>query len=213
MSSFSFTSTFVQTLASADVPDGYSNPYISHIARANLEQFLNMHVQGDTRLVMIGEAPGYKGAALSGVALTSPDILISPWNDPWSAFGPSSGFKVHPGCRISKEATATIFWRAVAEIFDEHPLPMTWNAVPFHPTGKTGYGNGPVTVPDVEIGEYWIRLLAMNFADAQWVAIGKRAGDALDRLGISNWPVRHPSRGGKREFVEDLRRIKKSLQP
>lgn len=202
---------FVESLASADVPDGYSNPYVSDIARANLEIFLRLHMQGETRLVMVGEAPGYKGAALTGVALTSPDILLNPWNDPWSAFGPSSGFKVQPGSRISKEATATIFWKAVAEIFDGHPLPMTWNAVPFHPTGKSGYGNGQVTTRNVEIGQYWIRLLAMNFADAQWVAIGRRAGDALDRLEISNWPIRHPARGGKKEFVEGLRRIKKSL--
>jgi hypothetical protein len=43
------------------------------------------------------------------------------------------------------------------------------------------------------------------------IAMGNKAEESLNKLGISCEKVRHPAQGGKNEFVEGIRLIKETL--
>ena len=198
---------FVAGLEVAQAPTHFRNPYQRSIAAKNLAAFLACHDPGERRLLLVGEAPGYRGAAISGVALASVGILTERWDDPWSLFGPESEFEAPEPCPFSAEATATMVWTILAELLSQGPAPLTWNAVPFHPVGSTPHSNGSVRRRDVAIGRPWLERLLQLFPKANPVAVGVRASEALTELGIRHERVRHPSRGGKREFTRGLREI------
>ena len=85
---------FVAALAEAN-PDPalrLSNPYRSDIAARNLEQYLQIDRTQAPAILFVGEAPGYRGAVLSGVPFASLSTLTTSWNDPWGAFRTGSGF-------------------------------------------------------------------------------------------------------------------------
>jgi uracil-DNA glycosylase len=104
------------------------------------------------RLLLVGEAPGYRGARVSGIPFTSERQL--------TGSGPA-------------EATATIVHRVLAELgLTDHVL--LWNVVPTHP--GTESSNRPPTVAEVAAGVPFARLLAEG---RSVVAVGRIAAAAL----------------------------------
>jgi hypothetical protein len=100
--------------------------------RARLRAYLEERATAP--LVLVAEAPGYRGTAVSGIPLTSERQL--------SGAGPA-------------EATATIVHRVLAELGLE-PDVLLWNVVPTHPClpglpasnrADAGRGRGLATVP------------------------------------------------------------------
>lgn len=198
--------SFVGRLVSANPPAGFVNPYLQPHAAHNLARFLERRDPNARTLLLVGEAPGYRGAALSGVALSSLSVLTDEWSDPWGAFGPRAGFR-SPFNAIRREATATMVWSSLAAFLSEAPLPLTWNAVPFHPRGETDRTNLPLRSSQVALGSDWIEQLLQLFPASLPIAVGLRAHDALASLGITHEMIRHPSRGGKGDFQRGLGRL------
>lgn len=203
---------YVSSLASVHPPRGFRNPYVQPAAAHNLRTFLYGRERTARTLMLVGEAPGYKGAAISGVALSSVSTLTEAWGDPWGAFGPLAGYKTPPSARHNREATATIVWTSLSRILQDIPLPLTWNAVPYHPIGISGSSNAPLAKRDVALGVPWLERLLELFPNSVPVAVGNRACDALKSLGISHHGIRHPARGGKASFTQGLRGVKRSLE-
>jgi uracil-DNA glycosylase len=109
--------------------------------------------QDDAPLLLVGEAPGYRGARVSGVPFTSERQL--------TGAGPA-------------EATATLVHRVLAELgLTEHVL--LWNVVPTHPGTETS--NRVPTAAEVLGGLPFARELARG---RRVVAIGRVAARALD---------------------------------
>jgi hypothetical protein len=202
---------FVVSLAEAVPPVHFRNPYVDPQAAANLLLFLTRRETFARNVLLIGEAPGYRGAALSGVALASLATLIDQWDDPWQTFGPESGYTIPRGSVRRREATATIVWNCLADVFGDAPLPLTWNSVPFHPRGDSLESNAPLARRDVEVGRPWLEEILELFPDAVPVAVGVRACDALCELSLPHTKVRHPSRGGRREFEQGLRQLSTTI--
>jgi hypothetical protein len=127
------------------------------------------------RLLLVGEAAGYRGARVSGIPFTSERQL--------SGTGPA-------------EATATIVHRVLAELGLEDDA-LLWNVVPAHPhrPGRTE-SNRPPTRGEIEAGRPFVEALAEG---RTVVPVGRVAGEAL---GLP-W-VRHPSHGGAAAFREGL---------
>lgn len=44
------------------------------------------------------------------------------------------------------------------------------------------------------------------------VAVGNKAEESLLKLGVEHEKVRHPAQGGKNEFVQGIKRIKKEMK-
>ena len=96
-------------------------------------------------------------------------------------------------------------WATIRHI---EPLPLLWNAFPFHPhVDGNPFSNRMPTAAELAIGERFIEWLLRLFPIARVAAIGNAASSSLTRLGVEHVKVRHPSQGGKRKFVEGMARL------
>ncbi len=204
-------SRFVGTLVDSSAPSHFRNPYAAGEAVDNLLLFLSRRDHLERTVLLVGEAPGYRGAALSGVPLSSISTLTDPWGDPWGSFGPRVGYRVPSILPYRREATATVVWQSLAELFADTPLPLTWNAVPYHPWRGGVESNRTLPRTSLELGRPWLERLLDLFPNARPVAVGLRACEALCSIGAEHSRVRHPSRGGKEGFVSGLRFVRASI--
>jgi uracil-DNA glycosylase len=104
------------------------------------------------RLLLVGEAPGYRGARISGLPFTSERQL--------TGTGPA-------------EATATIVRAALREFGLEEEV-LCWNVVPTHPGTETS--NRLPTRPEIDGGVRFAKVLSRG---RTVVAVGRVAAAAL----------------------------------
>ncbi|MFA7248968.1 MAG: uracil-DNA glycosylase family protein [Dehalococcoidia bacterium] len=194
---------FVRAIAAANPPPPLRNPYRQPVAARNLELFLRRRDPTASTILLVGEAPGHRGAALSGVPFTSLAILLGE-GDPWGAFGAAAGYVCPPGVPCTAEATARVVWDGLAEAFGDVDLPLTWNAVPAHPAGPTACSNSNVTVSQIALGRPWLEWILEFAPNARVVAAGRAGERALRGIGVSAPALRHPSHGGARVFRDGL---------
>jgi uracil-DNA glycosylase family 4 len=112
-----------------------------------------LEARRDAPLLLVGEAPGYRGARVSGVPFTSERQL--------TGAGPA-------------ESTATIVHRVLAELGLTDDV-LLWNVVPTHPGTETS--NRPPTAAEVRGGLPFAREVARG---RRVVAVGRVAARALD---------------------------------
>jgi hypothetical protein len=195
-------------LAALPGSDRLFNPYVPHddplaaIRRANLIRYLDDMRGFDPHTILIFEAPGYRGCALSGIPVTSERIMLK-GIDKWSLFG--DGYRAtsdHP--QGMAEMTATILWGALVENVEQPPL--IWNTVPLHPH-KPGQpqSNRTPTAAEIRMGQPFIEAVLALYPVELILAVGRKAQHALGELGCDFTPLRHPSQGGKAEFVSGLK--------
>ena len=139
------TTGFVERLASARIGDTFNQYAESGLRRERLARYL--HERRRAPILLVGEAPGYRGARVSGIPFTSERQL--------SGAGPA-------------EATATIVHRVLAELGLQDAL--LWNLVPTHP--GTAASNRPPTRSEIEQSAPFLAELA---AGRRVVAIGRLA--------------------------------------
>lgn len=145
---------FVERLAATRIGDTF-NQYgegpRAELLCGRLAGYLTTHEEA--RLVLVGEAPGYRGARVSGIPFTSERQL--------TGTGPA-------------EATATIVHRVLEELgLAGHVL--LWNVVPTHP--GTARSNRRPTAVEVAGGVPFARALSRG---RRVVAVGRVAAGALD---------------------------------
>jgi uracil-DNA glycosylase len=170
------TDRFVRDLAAARIGatcNFYREGANAALRRERLVRYLN-ELRG-ARLVLVGEAPGYRGARVSGIPFTSERQLTG----------------APPG-----EATATIVHRVLAELGLGDDV-LLWNVVPTHPhiAGRPDTNRRP-TAGEVEAGAPFARELARG---RLVVAVGRVAHHV-----VGGTYVRHPSHGGAEAFREGL---------
>lgn len=126
-------------------------------------------------IVLVGEAAGYNGARVSGIAFTSERQL--------TGTGPA-------------ELSATIVHRALAELGIADDV-LLWNLVPTHPHRPGApLSNRRPTAAEIAAG----RPFAARVAEGRRVlAVGRLAQQALGAP-----YVRHPSHGGAAAFRATL---------
>ena len=140
------TTGFVERLAAARIGGTFNQYAESELRRARLARYLRARRRA--KLLLVGEAPGYRGARVSGIPFTSERQL--------SGTGPA-------------EATATIVQRTLLELGLEDDV-LLWNLVPTHP-GTAGSNRLP-TRAEVEQSDPFLRELADG---RRVVAIGRLA--------------------------------------
>ena len=204
---------FITQLRRTKPPADCINPWrgrsaIVKMRQANLEHYLNEMATQKPAVLLVGEAPGYRGCGLTGIPFTSERILAE---GAAGLFGTKSSYKIAPDQYPVSEASATIVWNVLSQ-FPQN-LPLIWNAFPFHPH-KPGVvtSNRPPKVSELSLGARFLRKLLNLYPSVQTVvAVGNRADDCLNRMGVDHLKIRHPSHGGKQDFTAGLTQILNSV--
>jgi hypothetical protein len=143
---------FVRRLSSARIGETfnfYRRGSGANLRRARLSLYLEQ--RADAPLLLVGEAPGYRGARISGLPFTSERQL--------SGSGPA-------------EATATVVQRVLAELELDA---LCWNVVPTHPGTETS--NRRPTRLEILASRPFLEELAEN---RRLIAVGRLAAGVTD---------------------------------
>ena len=197
----------IAALACTQLSDRAFNQYENAVRRRNLKRYLEEIDAIGPDTLLVGEAPSYRGGRRTGIAFVSERIMLEGVDirsSPGHILG--SGYrKATDDDEISTEASATMVWETIREV---EPLPMLWNAFPFHPFVR---GNPQTNrVPDAAelvIGQQFLKMLLRLFDFRHVVAIGNQAALSLSRMEIEHEKIRHPSQGGKLKFVAGMARL------
>jgi uracil-DNA glycosylase len=181
------------------------------VRRRNLRLYLDEMEAIAPRMLLIGEAVSYRGGRLTGIAFVSESVMLGGVDTASGRIlGADRGYrKATPGPKLSTEASATMVWGTIRETL---PLPLLWNAFPFHPFGPDHEeSNRAPTAAELLIGQRFIDRLLDLFGFEQVVAIGNHASLSLQRMDVEHTKVRHPSQGGKNLFVAGMARLSQAL--
>lgn len=156
----------------------------SAIRAANLVAYLESRLR--PRLMLVGEAPSYRGCRFSGLAFTSERSL--------------------PRVRCSsrkatgwQEPSATIVHGALRDLNLEDRT-LLWNACPTHPAGSDPLTNRLPTSLELAAGMTWLERLIDLVEPQLVVAVGRSASRSLPHAPV----LRHPAHGGAHEFRRGL---------
>jgi uracil-DNA glycosylase len=173
--------------------------------RRNLELYLQEMLERRPKVLLLGEAPGYRGMTVTGVPFTNTAMLHSRSN-PFGLFGPGKGYALPAGDPpVAAEPTATVMWQVLAEL---DFLPLLWSAYPLHPhlPGQP-LSNRTPTAAEIATGEpIWLALAELFCVEAV-VAVGNVAYRSLRASGRPAPTVRHPAHGGKAKFRLGLQEL------
>lgn len=193
--------SLLKSLKSVPSTATVTNPYMSDECLDNLSHYIwSLCMQPYSGHLLIGEAPGYKGCAVTGIPFTSQKVLRSSLH-PFIVRLQSS---IVVAGNLS-EATATIVWNYLDNCVN---LPAMWNVFPFHPH-KIGNqrSNRTPTKDEVDSGKIYLQHVLKIFCPNSIIAVGDTAAKTLTRLfpEMEYKTVRHPSHGGKTEFIAGLK--------
>jgi uracil-DNA glycosylase len=170
---------FVEELAAARIGETF-NQYAegSRVALLRKRLIDYLDEQSGVRLLLVGEAPGYRGARVSGIPFTSERQL--------TGRGPA-------------EATATVVHGVLAELGLEHDV-LLWNVVPTHP--GTATTNRTPTRGEVAEG---IRFASALARGRRVASVGRVAQAALGGLPVRH-PAHGGAREFRSRLIEWLDR-------
>jgi uracil-DNA glycosylase len=167
----------VERLARAQIGATFNQYASSELRRARLDRHLVE--RAGARLVLVGEAAGYRGARVSGIAFTSERQL--------TGTGPA-------------EATATIVHHVLAQLGIEDEV-LLWNVVPTHPGTPTSNRR-----PTREEVGHSRPFLAEVVRGRRAIAIGRLAAEALGAPYVRH-PSRGGARGFAEGLRRELARV------
>ncbi len=170
--------------------------------RRNLEAYLER--VGRPRLVLLGEALGFRGGRFSGIAFTSERQLAGPGERrlPWATSPPFLPTSRNPALWL--EPSGSVVWGALG---GEPAGVLLWNAFPWHPCGSARAAVEPHARAQP----------ASSAACPSWSGSWRRSGTrGCSRSGARprrRWPpsasrprrLRHPAHGGAEVFRQQLR--------
>lgn len=170
------------------------------LRRANLTRYLQVMVDLGTDLIMVGEAPGWRGMSVTGIPFMSVRELDERPGLLTRAAG-GDGFAV-PARPVARwEASSAVVskvlrtWRGA--------LPIAWPVYPHHPfRGLDPATNRTPRSTEVKAGLPVVTELITVLGITDVVAFGRKAEGALARVGVRATAVRHPAQGGAAIFEQ-----------
>jgi hypothetical protein len=200
------TGRFWSLLREVPVPDDaeflYGDDPYGRLRAHNLRRYLELVAQGRPRVLLVAEAPGYRGHTVTGIPFMSmrqlsavPGLITG---DP-----DGDGFRLPADPAANWEASSAAVWGAMARW--SGPLPVFWPIYPHHPhePGRPATNRTP-RAAEVAAGTPVALALAEAFDIATVVAVGRKSQGALARNGVTASAVRHPAQGGARIFADQL---------
>lgn len=208
--SASAVTAFVGRLAAVETGPACNNFFdhsvpANELRRRNLEVYLQEMLDRRPRMLLVGEAPGFRGMRITGVPFTNRTILEGPANR-FGLFGPGKGYVLPPeAAGVAAEPTATVLWEVLGEV---DFLPLLWSAFPWHPHQPGGPLSNRTPKPsETKLGTPFWQELAELFGIASIVAVGNVAQHSLQRSGLVVPKIRHPAHGGRSGFKRGLEQL------
>jgi hypothetical protein len=203
-------SAFVERVSAVAAGAGRSNFFDDTVPgnalrRRNLEIYLQEMLDRSPTVLLLGEAPGFRGMRITGVPCTNRTMFEGPANS-FGLFGPEKGYELPAeAAGVASEPTATVMWEVLAEL---HFLPLLWSACPWH-THVPGrpQSNRTPTAAEADLGTPFWRSLTELFPIETVVAVGNVAHRSLLRSGVDAPKVRHPAHGGRSGFKRGLEEL------
>ncbi len=179
----------------------YGKEYESNIRRHNLTLYLQQMTALNPTVLLMGEAPGYKGCRKTGVPFSSEHLLRH------HSFFKQRAYHFIPSSEpLTKENSATMIWD---ELQHWKRPPLVWNSYPYHPhlpdQAKT---NRSPRQKEVLEGRVPLKQLMTLFNIEHIIAVGRKAEQQAEQLKFDHTYVRHPSFGGKQSFKQGMKRLR-----
>jgi uracil-DNA glycosylase len=189
------------------------------IRRRQLRAYLRKRL-GKAKLVVIGEALGYRGGHFSGIPMTSERILLGKKKD--NGIKPEHIFSSIKPRRTSKreqcpngfsEPTATIVWSSLLRLGLKPEEFVLWNAFPWHSYDprRGMLSNRMPTQKERSAGRSALRAFLDLFPCDEIVALGNVAASQLKELDVESHRVRHPASGGAKLFGAQIAKVVKKV--
>ncbi|UCE92667.1 MAG: hypothetical protein JSV73_07475 [Flavobacteriaceae bacterium] len=193
---------FIETLKKEKVSDETINLYRgeskpAQLRRQNLALYLNKMQRMKPSVLLLGEAPGYKGCGITGVPFTSERILTE------HPFFKDQGYHImNRTGKPESEISATIVWNELKH----HSIPLIWNIFPFHPHKLNNKrANRTPNKVELEAGKKFLLRLLEMFSIEKIITLGRKPESMVRELELKYTYVRHPANGGKNKFISGLR--------
>lgn len=178
---------------------------------ANLQRYLALLTEQGADTALVAEAPGWRGATVTGVPFVSVRELTAV-PGPISGDPSGDGFAAPEAPAAAWEASAAFVWRALADW--SRPLPVAWPVYPHHPfrPGEPRSNRAPRPA-EVRAGTPVALELIRALGIRHVVAVGRKAQGALALAGVAAHAVRHPAQGGATEFAAGMAAFAASRRP
>jgi uracil-DNA glycosylase len=182
---------FNQYLAS---DDAFDLPDAHLVRRQNLRHYLNSFTS-KPNVMLVGEAPGWRGCRFSGVPFTSEAQLCQ-------GLLPFRGQQTSNSNLLYTENTAVRFWHRMS---NHHSSFFAWNAVPFHPhRPEVQDSNRKPSSKEKKDTAYLLRGVYECLEPACVIAVGREAEKSFLDLGVPVTYVTHPARGHHKQFEKEM---------
>jgi uracil DNA glycosylase superfamily protein len=189
------------------------------IRRKQLAAYLRNRL-GKVKLVVIGEALGYRGGHFSGIPMTSERILLGKKEN--AGIKPEHVFSSVNARRTSKreqcpdgfsEPTATIVWSSLLRLGLKPEEFVLWNAFPWHSFNpRRGLlSNRMPNKSERSAGLSVLKAFLDLFPCEEIIALGNVAASQLKELNVESHRVRHPASGGARLFRQGIGMLVKEV--
>ncbi len=197
---------FVARLASTRPLKHSRNPWDfsrkgNEIRRKNLIGYLTRAKNNTSHTLLVGEAPGYRGAARSGVPFCSEKLILA---HPF--FADRTIFDIENKTEPIAESSASIVWQTFDRL---NFYPLMWATYPFHPHEPNNVlSNRAPRSDEIDLGKEFLSQILDLFKIEKIVAVGRVAERTLGEMGYGlASAIRHPSHGGAIEFAKGLERF------
>lgn len=177
---------------------------------ANLDRYLALTSADPPPAILVAEAPGYRGATVTGVPFMSVrELSASPGLITGAADG--DGFAAPPDPAATWELSASVVWKALADW--SRPVPMAWPIYPNHPfqAGDRATNRAP-RAGEVSAGTPIVLELIEALGIRSVLAVGRKAQGALASVGLDAVAIRHPAQGGAGIFARQLAEQRERLR-
>ncbi|HET9367774.1 MAG TPA: uracil-DNA glycosylase [Candidatus Udaeobacter sp.] len=189
------------------------------IRRKHLRAYLQRRL-GRVKLVVIGEALGYRGGHFTGIPMTSERILLG--KKETAGIKPEHVFSSFKARRTSKseqcpdgfsEPTATIVWSSLLRLGLKPEEFVLWNAFPWHSFDpRRGLlSNRMPNKSERSAGLSVLKTFLDLFPCEKIIALGNVAASQLKELNVESHRVRHPASGGARLFRKGIGMVVKEV--
>lgn len=196
---------FVQDLQQIKSTKLFANPYQDPVLANNLYLYLMAMKREKPSLLLVGEAPGYKGCKLTGIPFSS-GMIYQDHERFHHPFLKKLSKKIEIN-EIDSENSATMVWEYLSE---KDITPIFWNSFPFHPHIKDDENsNRAPTAKEIALGIEYLQRIKKIYKPKIIAGVGGKGSTSArkafpDEEIIS---IRHPSFGGKRDFINGMNDI------